>query len=150
MILSIQPRKSQKALKQRQARGRTTSVVNMSSNILRIFYWASTVLVAVAFFVSGIANLTHAEHVVRDLAHLGYPIHFMVVLGTWKVLGAIAILVPGAPRLKEWACAGMIFDLTGAAFARASSGDGAVMVAVPLVIAALVLVSWALRPASRR
>jgi len=122
----------------------------MTSTIRRPLYWAPTILVSIAFVASGIANLTRAEHVASDMAHLGYPEHFMVLLGTWKILGAAAILAPRAPRLEEWAYAGMIFDLTGAAFARASLGDGAMMVSIPLAIASLVLMSWSLRPPSRR
>lgn len=73
----------------------------------------------------------------------------------WKILGACAILAPGLPRLKEWAYAGMFFDLTGAAVAHAIVGDSdawmgnAGHVIAPLVIVTLVVVSWALRPESR-
>jgi hypothetical protein len=84
------------------------------------------------------------------MAHLGYPRYFLTILGTWKILGAIVVCAPRLPRLKEWAYAGMIFDLTGAAASRAFMGDGAPMVVVPLAIAAVVLASWSLRPSSRR
>jgi hypothetical protein len=84
------------------------------------------------------------------LAHLGYPPYFPGILGTWKGLGAIVVAVPRFPRLKEWAYAGMIFDLTGAAASRAVMGDGAAMVVAPLMIAGVVLASWSLRPPSRR
>jgi hypothetical protein len=73
----------------------------------------------------------------------------MTILGIWKVLGAGVLLAPGLPRLKEWAYAGMIFDLTGAATSRAVMGDGVPMVIVPLAIAGVVLASWALRPSGR-
>ena len=71
------------------------------------------------------------------------------VLGAWKLLGALAVAVPAFPRLKEWAYAGMMFDLTGAAISRAVAGDGAAGVAPPLIIASLVVASWALRPHGR-
>ncbi len=83
---------------------------------------------------------------------LGYPLYFFHILGFWKVLGAIAILVPRFPRLKEWAYAGIFFDLTGAAascVAVGGSGPYAFHVLAPLVLAALAIASWALRPASR-
>jgi hypothetical protein len=83
------------------------------------------------------------------MEHLGYPTYFMAVLGTWKVLGAIAVLAPRFPRLKEWAYAGMTFDLTGAVVSRAASGDGAAGVIPPLVVGGLVITSWLLRPKSR-
>lgn len=113
-------------------------------------YWLATVLVAVAFLVPGFGNLAHAPHVADDMAHLGYPVYFSTILGAWKVLGAVTLLLPGLRTLKEWAYAGMIFDLTGAAISRGVSGDGALSMLIPLAIAAAVMASWWFRPASRR
>jgi hypothetical protein len=115
-----------------------------------VLYWAATLLTALAFSVPGLGNLIRAPHIAQDMAHLGYPAYFPAILGTWKVLGAIAVVAPRLPRLKEWAYAGMIFDLTGAAASRAAAGDGAAMVVVPLMIAGVVLASWSLRPPARR
>ncbi len=84
------------------------------------------------------------------LAELGYPPYFVTVLGAWKVLGALAILAPGAPRLKEWAYAGIMFDLTGAALSHAAIGHPAVKAIAPLAILGIAAASWALRPASPR
>jgi hypothetical protein len=108
-----------------------------------------TVLVCLAFLGSGIANLMHAAYVAQDMAHLGYPAYFSTILGAWKVLGALAVAVPAFPRLKEWAYAGMMFDLTGAAISRGVAGDGAAGVIPPLVVATLVVASWGLRPDGR-
>ncbi len=116
----------------------------------RVLYWVATVLAALSFSVAGLGNLVRAPHIAQDMAHLGYPPYFLAILGTWKVLGAIAVVAPRLPRLKEWAYAGMIFDLTGAAASRAAARDGAATVIVPLTIAGVVLVSWALRPSTRR
>jgi hypothetical protein len=116
-------------------------------NTSKIAFGIATVLVGMAFLGSGIANLMHAPHIAADMARLGYPAYFSTILGTWKVLGAIAI--PRLPHLKEWAYAGMIFDLTGAALSRAVSGDGFAGVVPPLLIAVLVVVSWALRGPDR-
>jgi len=102
-----------------------------------------------AFVGSGVANLLRAEHVGSDMARLGYPPYFMSVLGTWKVLGAIAIAAPRLSRAKEWAYAGMIFDLTGAAASRLAIADGIGAVLTPIAIAVIVVVSWASRPATR-
>jgi uncharacterized membrane protein YphA (DoxX/SURF4 family) len=115
-----------------------------------ILYWVTTVVATLAFNVPGVLNLIRAPHVAQDMAHLGYPPYFLTILGTWKVLGGIVVAAPRLPRLKEWAYAGMIFDLTGAALSRAIMGDGAPMVIVPLLIACVVLTSWSLRPESRR
>ena len=95
----------------------------MTMKTKRIAYWVTTILVA--FFMSGgvaqILQFRANPHGV--VAELGYPMYFFLILGIWKVLGAIAILVPGFPRLKEWAYAGIFFDLTGAAASCAAVGE---------------------------
>jgi uncharacterized membrane protein YphA (DoxX/SURF4 family) len=113
-------------------------------------YWICTVLIALAFLSGGIADLLRPPQVLEGMTHLGYPPYFMLILGAWKVVGGIAILLPGFPLLKEWAYAGMIFDLTGASASHVASGDDVRHILVPLVLAALVVASWALRPESRR
>ena len=114
-----------------------------------IGYWTTTALVALAFAAGGAADLSRSPDVVAGMAHLGYPAYFAALLGAWKLLAVPALLAPGLPRLKEWAYAGILFDLTGAAVSHASSGDGIGKVMTPLVILALAIASWALRPASR-
>jgi uncharacterized membrane protein YphA (DoxX/SURF4 family) len=124
----------------------------MTTKAKTITYWTTTILTA--FFMSGgvaqIAQYLGNPHGIVPL--LGYPMYFFAILGVWKVLGAIAILVPRFPRLKEWAYAGIFFDLTGAAASCAAVGGYgayAFHVIAPLLIAGLLLVSWALRPPSR-
>ncbi len=114
-----------------------------------IMFAIVTVLVCLAFVGSGIANVLHVPHIAQDMAHLGYPAYFSTVLGTWKILGALAVAAPALPLVKEWAYAGMMFDLTGAALSRAVVGDGAAGVIPPLIIASLVVASWLLRPDGR-
>ena len=126
-----------------------------NERIKLIAYWITTILGPASFVIGGILHITHAEQVVGTLNHLGYPTYFATILGVWKLLGAIAIVAPGLPLLKEWAYAGFFFDLTGAAASHAFSGDpffaaGPHMIAAPLVFLALVIASWALRPPSRR
>jgi hypothetical protein len=118
-----------------------------------IGYWSSTVLIAFVMFSGGTANAIHQKDAMVGLARLGYPEYFATLLGIWKVLGAVAILWPGFPRLKEWAYAGIFFVLTSAAVSHAASGDygtGAFHIWVPLVLMAITVVSWALRPVGRR
>jgi len=118
-----------------------------------IAYWTTTGLIA--FFIGGgglaqIAQYLGNPHGVVPV--LGYPMYFFAILGFWKVLGAIAILVPHYPRLKEWAYAGIFFDLTGAAASVAAVGvygAYAFHILAPLIIAGLTVASWALRPQSR-
>jgi hypothetical protein len=114
-----------------------------------IGYWVTTGLVGLAFAVGGVVDLSASPEVVAGLAHLGYPAYFARLLGVWKVLGAVAVLVPRFPRVKEWAYAGFVFDLTSASVSHAAVGDSAGNVITPLVLLALVAASWALRPESR-
>jgi uncharacterized membrane protein YphA (DoxX/SURF4 family) len=115
---------------------------------LKLFaYWGTTALTAFAFLTGGLADLARGPAMVSGMAHLGYPSYFMLILGAWKVLGAVAIVAPRFPRLKEWAYAGMAFDLTGAALSHAAVGDPASKVLVPLLILGIAAASWALRPA---
>lgn len=119
------------------------------TNARTIGYWAATGLLAAAFFMGGAMDLAHPPELMQGMAKLGYPAYFMTILGTWKVLGALAILAPRTARLKEWAYAGMVFDLTGAAASHLASGDPANKIVTPLVLVGLLAASWALRPASR-
>ena len=119
-------------------------------NARTIGYWVCTALVALAMLSGGAGELMRWPDVVQGMIHLGYPVYFLTILGVWKVLGAIAILVPGFALVKEWAYAGILFDLTGATASHVASGDDVRHVATPLVIAAIAVASWALRPASRR
>ena len=117
-----------------------------------IVYWGTTLLVAVPIGSGGIAQVAHLQQNVDGFVHvLGYPLYFVTVLGVWKVLGAITILVPLFPRLKEWAYAGIFFDLTGAAASWAAVGGSgeAFHILAPLIIAGFTVASWALRPPSR-
>jgi uncharacterized membrane protein YphA (DoxX/SURF4 family) len=121
-----------------------------NDRIRKIAFWTTTIFGPVSFVIGGVLHLTQSEQVVEGLRHLGYPAYFAVLLGTWKLLGALVIAAPGLPRLKEWAYAGFFFDLTAAAYSRAAVGDSAADVIAPLVFLALVLTSWRLRPASRK
>jgi len=118
-----------------------------------IAYWTTTVLVAFPIGSGGFVQMAQFHgnpHGVVPL--LGYPMYFFAILGFWKVLGAIAILVPRFPRLKEWAYAGIFFDVTGAAASCAAVGGYGAYgfhVIAPLLIAVVTVASWAWRPQSR-
>jgi uncharacterized membrane protein YphA (DoxX/SURF4 family) len=117
--------------------------------IRNVAFWTTTILGPASFVIGGVLNLSQSEQVAATMHHLGYPLYFASILGFWKLAGAIAIVVPGFPRLKEWAYAGFFFNLTAAAASRAALGDSAADVIAPLVYLVLVLASWALRPPSR-
>ncbi len=118
-----------------------------------VAYWTATALVAFFIGSGGVAQLAQFQRNAHGVVPvLGYPMYFFAILGFWKALGAIAILVPRFPRLKEWAYAGIFFGMTGAAASHAMKGDYGPYgyhVIVTLSLAGLALVSWALRPQSR-
>lgn len=115
-----------------------------------IAYWILTALIALPLLGSGVANLTAQPTILESFKKLGYPSYFHYILGTWKVLGALAILAPGFPRLKEWAHAGVTFSMTGAFASHLLAGDPIGESIAPLFLAGIALGSWALRPESRR
>jgi hypothetical protein len=118
-----------------------------------IVYWTMTILVALPIGSGGVSQvMQYMGNPHGTVPPLGYPMYFFAILGFWKVPGAITILVPGFPRLKEWAYAGIFFDLTGAAASCAwIGGFGAYgfHVIAPLIITGFLVASWALRPESR-
>jgi len=108
-------------------------------------------------FAGGLTDLAHGRTsvvsgtpVVDMVTQLGYPVYVLTILGVLKVPGAIALVIPRFPRLKEWAYAGIMFELTGAAASEVAVGNSPGDIATPLILAALTITSWALRPASRR
>jgi uncharacterized membrane protein YphA (DoxX/SURF4 family) len=113
-------------------------------------YWVATVLVAAEAAVGGVADILQLPPFFPTLIHLGYPGYFSVILGVWKVLGAVAILAPSLPRLKEWAYAGIVFNMTGAVASHLAVGDSAGNLVAPIIFTGLVAASWALRRAPRR
>jgi hypothetical protein len=120
-----------------------------------ILYWTTTSLIAFETFAGGVMDLTHGRTnvfsgptVVAVVTNLGYPVYVLVILGIWKIPGAITLVVPGFLRPKEWAYAGLVFELSGAAGSQAIRGQPKDIIA-PLVLLALALFSWALRPPYR-
>lgn len=123
-----------------------------------IGYWVTTIFTALELLAGGMTDLMHGrtalvagEPVAEVLAHLGYPIYLLTILGVWKLLGAIALLAPRFPRLKEWAYAGSFFVYAGAVASGMVRGldDPGTFIWPPLIFAILTLASWALRPQSR-
>lgn len=115
-------------------------------------YWITTALLVFAILSGGVAELIQRPENVEGMVRLGYPVYFMTILGFWKILGSIALLAPGLPRVKEWAYAGIFFNVTGAAASHAAAGDYgayAFHILVNVLLALLVAASWALRPQSR-
>lgn len=115
-----------------------------------ISYWLATAAVAGELGLGGSWDIARLPTVADLVTHLGYPSYFVVLLGSWKVLGAVALLIPRRPLLKEWAYAGAFFTYTGAMVSHLTTGYalGELSLLAPLTI--LTALSWALRPPSRR
>jgi len=126
-----------------------SSVLTSRRNV--IVYWVTTALVVFELTMGGAWDVLRVPQVRGLIERLGYPPYFLVILGTWKLLGAVALVIPRFPRLKEWAYAGVFFDLTGAVVSLFASGlinMGAM--AYPILMMGVAVASWALRPPSRR
>jgi uncharacterized membrane protein YphA (DoxX/SURF4 family) len=115
-----------------------------------IAYWVTTGILALECGVGGVMGVLRLPPFLGIMEHLGYPPYFMIIIGVWYALAAVALLVPRFPRLKEWAYAGLIFVYTGAVASRLAVGDPAVTLVAPIIFSGLVAVSWALRPNSRQ
>ena len=113
-------------------------------------YWLATAVVAGELALGGIWDIARIPLVADLVRHLGYPSYFLVLLGSWKVLGAVALLIPRRPLLKEWAYAGAFFAYTGAIFSHLATGYDLAEVGLLAVLVTLTVLSWALRPPSRR
>ena len=121
---------------------------NMNKQV--VGYWAVTALFCLAMMASGAMNLLRVEQMSEAITALGYPEYLMTILGVAKVLGVIALLIPGAPLLKEWAYAGFTFDLLGASASHAFVGDPIAETIVPVVVLGIAAASYFLRPTTRR
>lgn len=116
----------------------------------KIIYWIATVWLALGMTSTGIVQLMKMKEETVMMAHLGYPLYFLTLLGIWKILGVIAILIPKLPLLKEWAYAGFFFAMSGAVFSHLAAGDAAKDLFGPVLLIVLTTVSWYFRPAGRK
>jgi DoxX-like family len=115
----------------------------------KVMYWASTVIVAALSVFAAFSYLMAGPDAVAGFAHVGYPQQLRVMLGIAKLSGAIALVIPGVPKLKEWAYAGFTFAWIAAFVAHYLAGDGPISV-VPLVLLVLLGISYVTRPGSRQ
>lgn len=119
-------------------------------NIKTIAYWSVTSLLTFILLFSGIAALTKQEFLIESMHNIDFPLYVMNILGTDYVLGAIAIIIPGFPKLKEWVYAGVVFAMTAALSSHIAIGDTFVNMVLPIVILLLTIASYVMRPNSRR
>lgn len=116
----------------------------------RIIYWVATAWLALGMLSTGIVQLMKIDEEVTMMDRLGYPAYFLTIIGVWKILGVIAILIPKFPLVKEWTYAGFIFAMSGAIFSHFAVGDEAKEFFGPALLLVLSVVSWYFRPADRK
>ncbi len=119
----------------------------------KIIYWTSTIWLALGMLSTGIVQLLKMKEGtggVDSITHLGYPVYFLTILGIWKILGVVPVLIPKFPLLKEWAYAGFFFAMSGAIFSHIASGDSVNEIWPSLLLLIVTVVSWYFRPADRK
>lgn len=122
----------------------------MKENTRKILYWIVTGLLCFGMLSGGLSQLFQASWATPGFITLGYPLYMMHILGLWKVLGVIALLVPGFKLLKEWAYAGFFFLMTGAAASHLFAHDTLDHSIAAFISVLLVVASWYLRPQNRK
>lgn len=129
----------------------------MKKHAFRAIYWLSTLVLVAGLLGTGVQQLLRVEAegalgpaFAWGIKQMGYPLYLLTILGVWKVLGAVALVVPRYPLLKEWAYAGIFFLLTGAFFSHLASGHAWTEMIASVTLLILTGLSWYLRPADRR
>jgi len=116
----------------------------------KIIYWIATLWLALGMTSTGIVQLLRAGQEVDKMTQLGYPVYFLTLIGVWKILGVLAVLIPKFPLLKEWAYAGFFFNMSGALFSHIASGSPLSDLFGPSLLLLLTVISWQFRPADRK
>lgn len=119
----------------------------------KIIYWISTIWLALGMLSTGAVQLFRAKEGaggVDSVTQLGYPIYVLTILGIWKLLGVVAVLIPQFPLLKEWTYAGFFFAMTGAIFSHLATGSAVNELFPSMLLLILTMLSWYFRPADRK
>lgn len=116
----------------------------------KIIYWIATLWLALGMTSTGIVQVLSMKEETAFMTQLGYPDYFLIILGVWKILGVVAILIPKFPLLKEWAYAGFFFAMSGALFSHFASGSATQDFFGSALLLVLTITSWYLRPAERK
>lgn len=116
----------------------------------KIIYWVATLWLSLGMVSTGIVQLLKVESETDFIIRMGYPAYFLTLLGLWKILGVVAVLMPGFPLLKEWAYAGFFFAMSGAAFSHIYLGSPMNELFPSLLLLALTGISWYFRPPDRK
>jgi hypothetical protein len=123
----------------------------------KIIYWIATLWLSLGMVSTGMVQLLKVQGEgavappgVYGIKYLGYPVYFLAIIGVWKMLGVVAILIPKFPLLKEWAYAGFFFLMSGAILSHIALGDSVREIFPSLLLLVLTVVSWYFRPADRK
>lgn len=116
----------------------------------KIIYWIATLWLSLGMLSTGIVQIIKMENEVTMMKNLGYPLYILTILGIWKILGVITVLIPKFPILKEWAYAGFFFAMSGAVFSHLANGDAGKDFFGPILLLVLTFVSWYFRPADKK
>lgn len=116
----------------------------------KIIYWVATLWLSLGMTATGIVQLIQIPEEAEKMKGLGYPLYFLTIIGVWKLLGVVAVLIPKFPLLKEWAYGGFFFLMTGAVFSHLAVKDSAGEYFGPVLLLVLTLVSWYFRPENRK
>ena len=114
----------------------------MKPKTIKIIYWVVTALFSLFMLFSGVTELMQTTQSVEIMKHLGYPTYVNTIIGTAKILGAIAILQWKFRTVKEWAYAGFTIDFIGAGASIYFAGDGILMALSPLIFLAVMSISY--------
>lgn len=116
----------------------------------KIIYWIVTIFLSTGMLAGGIQQTFQIGGYNEIATRLGYPLYLLTILGIWKILGIIIILIPKSPLIKEWAYAGFFFAMSGAAISHLAVGQPFTEAIPSLILLITTILSWYLRPADRK
>ena len=116
----------------------------------KIIYWIATLWLSLGMVSTGIVQIIHMKEEVERMAALGYPAYFLTIIGTWKMLGVVAVLLPNFPLIKEWAYAGFFFLMSGAILTHLAVNSTMFEYFGPSLLLVLTVISWYYRPNERK
>ncbi|MFN2440661.1 MAG: DoxX family protein [Chitinophagaceae bacterium] len=116
----------------------------------KILYWIATIFLAFGMLAGGVQQMLQIGGYVDITRQLGYPLYLLSILGVWKILGVVAVLIPKFPLMKEWAYAGFFFVMSGAAISHIAMGQSVNELFPSLVLLIVTVLSWYFRPVDRK
>lgn len=122
----------------------------MATKRNKIIYWIVTVFLSIGMLAGGVQQMLQIGGYNEIIKQLGYPQYLLSILGVWKILGVIAILIPKFPLLKEWAYAGFFFVMSGASISHLAVGQSFTEAIPSLILLLATILSWYFRPESRK